>query len=311
MVGKLQKVTLREIWKHEAHDFTSWLVDNIDTLTEVLDVTLLNPIREHGTQNFNVDIIAEDENGNIVIIENQLEKSNHDHLGKLITYLAAVGANKAVWIVSEPRQEHVKAISWLNESELAEFYLIKIEGIKIGDSFPAPLFTLIVGPSEEAREAGETKKQYADRHHERKEFWTYLLGKAKERTKLHANISPSMYNWIGTSAGLNGLNYNYIIGQHEGRVELYIDNDRESGNRNKKMFDYLYQNKEEIEKAFGASLSWEPLESKRACRVVKIFDGIGYRDPDKWEQISDMMINAMTTLVRVLSPYVSKLKQFV
>src|SRR5699024_4385408 len=102
---------------------------------------------EQRTENFSVDIVAEDNDGRIVVIENQLEKSDHDHLGKLITYLTAVEASCAIWIVSEPRTEHVKAIAWLNESTSTDFYLIKLEAIKIGDSSPAPLFTEIVGPS--------------------------------------------------------------------------------------------------------------------------------------------------------------------
>src|SRR5205085_6047016 len=130
----------------------TWLENNLDILENVFDFKLTTRTREHSTGNFSVDLVAEDDSGNIVIIENQLEKSNHDHLGKIITYLASVDASKAIWIVSEPRQEHIKAISWLNESGLAEFYLLKIQGIKIGDSHPAPLLTLIVGPSEEARE---------------------------------------------------------------------------------------------------------------------------------------------------------------
>jgi RecB family endonuclease NucS len=79
MVGKIEKVALREIWKHEAHDFTTWLENNIDVLNSVLDFQLSPPEREKNTGNFNVDLVAEDENGNIVVIENQLEKSNHDH----------------------------------------------------------------------------------------------------------------------------------------------------------------------------------------------------------------------------------------
>src|SRR5690625_2679253 len=127
----------------------------------------------------------------IVIIENQLEKSNHDHLGKLITYLSAVGADCAIWIVSEPRSEHVKAVAWLNESTSTDFYLIKIEAIKIGDSLPAPLFTVIVGPSEEAREVGEAKKEMKERHVLRKQFWTTLLERARDKTTLHSNITRS------------------------------------------------------------------------------------------------------------------------
>jgi hypothetical protein len=113
----------------------------------------------------------------------------------------ALQAKRAVWIVAEPRPEHVAAITWLNESSAASFYLLKLEGIRINDSAPAPLLTLIVGPSEEGREVGETKKDLAEQHILRNKFWSELLRRAKERTKLHANISPSHQSWIST--GLN------------------------------------------------------------------------------------------------------------
>jgi hypothetical protein len=150
-----------------------------------------------------------------VIVENQLEKSDHDHLGKLLTYLVAIGAKTAVWIVSEPRPEHVNAVSWLNESSPASFYLVKVEAIRIGESSPAPLLTKVVGPSEESREVGETKKEWAERYTLRRRFWTKLLEKSTKMTRLHANISPSRYNWLGTSAGVSGLNYNYTVRQHD------------------------------------------------------------------------------------------------
>jgi Domain of unknown function (DUF4268) len=308
MVGKIEKVALREIWKHEAHDFTTWLENNIDVLNSVLDFQLSPPEREKNTGNFNVDLVAEDENGNIVVIENQLEKSNHDHLGKVITYLASVGATKAIWIVSEPRQEHVKAMSWLNESTSAEFYLFKIEGIKIGNSAPAPLLTLIVGPSDEVREAGQTKKEYAERHHLRKEFWQFLLEKAKEKTKLHSNISPGMYSWIGTGAGIGGVSFNYVIGQHEAKVELYIDHDKETGERNKEIFDKLFESKKEIEEKFEGTLEWERLDGKRACRIAKYFEGVGYKDNDKWEVLCEQMIISMIKLEKALTPFIQKIK---
>lgn len=254
-IEKIEKVPLREIWKHEAQEFTKWLQDNIEVLDDVLDIHLSNVEREQSTGTFNVDLKAEDEDGNLVIIENQLDKSNHDHLGKIITYLTAVGATKAIWIVSEPRPEHIGAISWLNESTAAEFYLLKIEAIKIGNSSPAPLLTLIVGPSEEAKEAGETKKEIAERYSIRHNFWSKLLEKAKSRTRLHETISPSQHSWIGTGAGKRGLGYNYSITQHEGKVELYIDRGKESADESKKIFDEFYVHKDEIEKTFGDKLS--------------------------------------------------------
>ncbi|MBY0534321.1 MAG: DUF4268 domain-containing protein [Chitinophagaceae bacterium] len=306
MIGKIEKVALRSIWKHEAKDFTTWLQENIDSLNQVLDFQISNVEREQSTGNFNVDLVAEDENGNPVIIENQLEKSNHDHLGKVITYLASIGAEKAIWIVSDPRQEHVKAISWLNESTAAEFYLIKIEAIKIGASDPAPLFTLIVGPSEEIREAGVTKKEYAERHHHRKSFWTFLLERAKQKTKLHANISPNIYSWVGTGSGIAGVTYNYVIGQHDAKTELYIDKDKEDGKENKELFDRLYAQKEAIEKSYGGELSWQRLDNKRASRIAKTFTGIGYKDEDNWEELADMMIDSMIRLEKAIAPFINK-----
>jgi len=308
MIGKIQKVHLREIWRHEAQDFTTWLQANIDVLNSVLPFQLSNVEREQNTGNFSVDLVAEDDEGSLVVIENQLEKSDHDHLGKLITYLASVGAGKAIWIVSDPRAEHIKAVSWLNES-IAEFYLFKIEGIKIGDSAPAPLLTLIIGTSKEVREAGETKKEYAERHYLRKEFWVHLLEMAKAKTKLHSNISPNIYSWIGTGAGIGGVSYNYVIGKHDSKIELYIDKDKGDGLENKAIFDQLYKNKKEIEEKFGGELSWEKLEGKRASRIAKYFSNGGFRsEKEKWDEIGGPMIDGMIKMVDALSPYIEKIK---
>ena len=111
----------------------------------------------------------------MVIIENQLEKSNHDHLGKLITYLTGMSAKAAIWIVSDPRPEHVAAVAWLDESSSAAFYMVKVEAVRIGESPAAPLFTLIVGPSEETKDVGQTKKEIAERYGIRKRWWTTLV----------------------------------------------------------------------------------------------------------------------------------------
>ena len=113
-IEKLQRVPLREVWKHEAYDFTQWLQENLDILNDTLDLELTSAEREQAAGSFSIDLVAENNDGQTVIIENQLEKSNHDHLGKLITYLTAREASGAIWIVSEPRQEHINAISWLN-----------------------------------------------------------------------------------------------------------------------------------------------------------------------------------------------------
>lgn len=184
-------------------------------MNTALDLNLVNVDREREAGSFSIDLVAEDESGRTVVIENQLEKSNHDHLGKLITYLTAMSASIAIWIVSDPRPEHVAAIAWLNESTSASFYIVKVEAVRIGDSPAAPLFTLIVGPSEEAQDAGQTKREIAERYILRKRWWTMLLERAAKVTKLHAHISPNQSTYLIVSAGIRGLYFGYTVIQEE------------------------------------------------------------------------------------------------
>ncbi len=307
MIEKIKRLPLREAFKHEALDFTKWLEENIDVLNDATDLTLSNAEREKTAGDFSVDLVAEDEAGNKVIIENQLERSNHDHLGKLITYLVGMEARAAIWIVANPRPEHVSAIAWLNESSSASFYLLKLEAIKIGSSAPAPLLTLIVGPSDETKAIGKAKKEYSERHDIRYEFWKQLLGYAKSKTKLHTAISPGRYHWAGTGAGKSGLSYNYIVLEYETSAELYIDRGKESESANKAIFDALFANKTEIEKAFGEELEWQRLDAKRACRIRKVVVKGGWKDQEKWAEAIPATVDVMIRFEKAIKPYVQKL----
>ncbi len=308
MIQKIARIPLRGAFKHEAYDFTKWLQDNLDVLNDCIDLTLSNADREAAAGDFSVDLVAEDETGNKVIIENQLEKSDHDHLGKLITYLVAMEARAAIWIVSEPRPEHVSAITWLNESSSANFYLLKLEAIRIGESDPAPLLTLIVGPSDETKAVGKAKHEFAERYDIRRAFWTRLLEHAKTKTKLHAAISPGRYSWIGTGAGKSGLGLNYVTWEHETCVELYIDRGKGRDTENKSIFDAFYAKKDEIEKTFGDVLEWDRLDSKRASRIRKTINLGGWKDPEKWDEAHAKMVDAMIRLEKALRPYLQKLE---
>ena len=308
MIGRIKRVPLREVWKHEALDFTTWLTENIDLLNEILDLNLSSAESEKNAGAFNVDITAEDTDGNPVIIENQLEKSDHDHLGKLITYLTSIDAKTAIWVVADPRPEHIRAVTWLNEAGTAKFYMVKVEAVQIGESEPAPLLSLIVGPSEEGEKIGVDKKKLAERHEIRYRFWMQLLERAKTKTKLHSGISPSIYNWVGTGSGVRGLGYNYAITQHEAYVELYIDKGKDSPEENLVIFDKLSGFKDAIERDFGEPLEWQRLEERRACRIRKVIVG-GYRDDEsKWPEIHTAMIDAMIRLEKALSPHIKELK---
>ncbi|MBE3098670.1 MAG: DUF4268 domain-containing protein [Planctomycetes bacterium] len=309
MIGRIDRVPLRDVWKHEASDFTKWLEENIEVLNDILDLNLTTAEREKDAGDFSVDLVAEDDKGNPVVIENQLERSNHDHLGKLVTYLTAVGARTAIWVVSDPRPEHINAISWLNESNAASFYLLKVEAIRIGDSEPAPLLTLIVGPSKEGRKVGEKKKDMAERYGIRHKFWTGLLGYAKTKTKLHAGISPSEYSYIVTGAGISGLTYGYAITKHAATVDFYIDRGKGAEKETKAIFEELLSAKDNIERTFGEALEWQRLEERRYCLIRKQITVGGWRDdPAKWPEVYAAMVDAMIRLEKALKPHVQKLK---
>lgn len=307
MVQKITRIPLREAFKHEAYDFTKWLEENLDVLNDTLDITLCNAEREATAGDFSVDLVAEDEAGGKVIIENQLEKSNHDHLGKVITYLVAMEAHTAIWIVSDPRPEHVSAITWLNESSTANFYLLKMEAIKIGNSDPAPLLTLIVGPSESTKAVGKAKQEFAERYDVRKAFWKMLLDTAKTKTRLHSGLSPSRYGWIGTGAGKSGISYNYVVWEHESAVELYIDRGKDADDENKAIFDGLFARKLEIEAQAGVEFDWQRLDNKRACRIRKSFNVGGFKDESQWGEIINTTVDGMIKLEFALKPYVQKI----
>ncbi len=302
-IGNLQRVALRAVWGKEPNDFTPWLEENIEVLNDTINLSITIVEREHRpTERLSVDLLGEIETG-LVVIENQLEASNHDHLGKLITYLTAIDAKVGVWIVADPKPEHVGAINWLNQTNLADFYLVKLEAVQIEGSLPAPLLTLIVGSSEESKEAGDKKKEEYERHTLRRQFWAGLLDRARVRTPLHANISAKQYASI-YAAVKSGVSLQYTIRQHDSGVGLYID--RRNKSENVEIFRALKEKKGEIEGAFGEPLEWEQRDDKRVCRIVKsqVSQG-GYRnEAEDWEEIQDAMIDAMIRLNDALEPHI-------
>lgn len=304
-IGKLQRVPLREVWKHEAYDFTQWLQQNLDVLNTALGLNLVNAEREQAAGSFSIDLVAEDDGGGTVVIENQLEKSNHDHLGKLITYVTAMQARTAVWIVSEPRPEHVAALNWLNNGTDTAFYLVKVEAVRIGDSPAAPLLTVIVGPSEE-NSVRLQKQELAERYGIRQLWWSQLI--KRPGAKLHSHITPGTYSWIGTSSGVRGLNLNYVVTQTDCAAELYIDRGKDAELENSAIFEQLQAHRADIDGQVPYSISWEPLDGRRACRLRITVPG-GYRAPEaEWAGIHDNAIAAMNALNAALQPHLKKLK---
>jgi len=187
--------------------------------------------------------------------------------------------------------------------------MVKVEAVRIGGSPAAPLFTLIVGPSEETRNVGRTKKEIAERYGIRKQWWATLIERSAAVSKLHAHISPGEYSWLGTSSGIRGLGLVYTVGQDECGAELYIDRGKDSEEENKHIFDHLSEHREAIDKAFGGGLDWQRLDNRRACRIRFTRKGGGYRSPEEeWPAIQDAIILAMNRFEQALRPYLKQLK---
>jgi len=277
-LGKLNYIKdLRAEWQHEEKDFTPWLADNISLLGEALGLNLEVISTEHDVGSFSLDILSKDiDSGNFVAIENQLEITDHTHLGQILTYASGVDANTVIWISKEVREEHRKAIDWLNQitNEDIEFFAVEIKLIQIGDSDIAPFFNVKASPNDWSKEqktkitssSGITERQ--EYYHE---FFTSFLNLVNIEMPNLTNSKKVSYDSCKTfPAGVSGYSYSAAIRSgNRFSIELYID----TGNKeiNKDKFANLEKYKIDIEDKLG-ELSWERLDNKKACRIAAYID---------------------------------------
>lgn len=312
-IGRIERVPLREVWQNEARDFTPWLLDNIDVLCETLGLEMLEVVRELSTGNLNVDLVAQDEQGQTVIIENQVEKSDHRHLGQLLTYLSTLEASTAIWIVADARGEHIDAVSWLNKSGLAAFYLVQLEAIRIGDSLPAPMFTLMAGPSEELAESGELMQELREssgRNELYRRFWEGLLERSRGRTSLFSAVSARSDSLLPTAARSRaGLSFQYISRKKGPTVALLLE--AKPAEVNNEILRELMVHRDAIESDFGSELQWLDKPGKNACAIEHLLEARHFKEypEDEWPELQDRMIEAMIRLEKALRPYLDQLSR--
>ena len=224
-VGRLKIVSARDVFKSEAADFTPWVAKNLDYLSEALDITELELEQiEVVVGRYRCDIKASS-GGKIVAIENQLEPSDHTHLGQLLTYLVGMEADVGVWICAEPRDEHVKTVEWLNTFAQKQIYLVQVRFVQIGDSAQAPMFEVIAGPDESNAQIAQSKAADNARPELRRQFWTELTQTIEDQTNPFYGLQPSPYHWMGRPLGKGGFGINCVLQKaRASSVELYIDN---------------------------------------------------------------------------------------
>jgi hypothetical protein len=310
-LGKLKKVEdLRSIWGHEGHDFTPWLRDNIELLAGAVGLELDLVESESPVGNYAVDLYAKDLNtGRWVIIENQLEQTDHSHLGQLMAYAAGKEAGVIIWISPQFRDEHRQALDWLNEitDETASFFGIELELLQVDDSRPAPHFKLVAQPNEWQKIISRPPT-VSPRQQAYQAFFSELLDKVKaEYPNLTRAKKVYPQNWFSYPVGCFGFYINTVFGRdNQFRVELYID--MEDHEKNKSAFDTLCQCREEVEARIGQPVVWERLDDKRASRIYCGTNGSIDDDRTRLEELQNWAVDLVTTFHKVFKPRVRKLK---
>lgn len=316
-LGEIKEVELREIWEKEDKEFTPWLKENIDLLSEKLGIEIIDVETEENIGGFRLDLIGKDANSNkIVAVENQLEPTDHPHLGQLITYSAGVDAGFVVWVAKELRDEHKKALKWLNKNCFSDilFFGVEVHAISIDDSNPAVDFRVVVKPNDWE---GNIKSSTTTSEREifYFNFFSKLVDSYSEKNPEFRKPKVGPKQWLGFNAGRSGLSFNWALSRRRNRfsVELYIDTG--NGTENKRIFDELKSHKAEIDLEIEG-VEWEELETRRACRIVIYRENI-YREnsgilkslnEEEKEGLVEWGAEQMKTFSETFSKYIKKIE---
>lgn len=280
-LGRLTAVPAREVWPHEAHDFTPWLLDNVDVLSDLLGMDLALEVAEHPVGDFSLDLMGRDEaTGRAVIVENQLEVSDHTHLGQILTYAAGTDPTTIVWVATGFRAEHRAALDWLNDrtDEGTRFFGVEIHVVRIGESAPAPAFKLIAQPNDwgkQVRAATAASAETSDRTRAYWDFWELFRTRLKEdHPGWTSSTQSTKSSWFSKTAGVSGANFVSAFTRQGLAVQLAFEDPDAALNTSR--FEALSAVRNALEAAFGGPLLWEELDGRKSSRVTALLDG--YRD---------------------------------
>lgn len=300
-LGKMIRVTdLRSVWPHEANDFTKWLSENLILLGDTIGIELELEERESSVGSFNVDIYAKEVGTNRrVIIENQLEDTNHDHLGKLITYASGKGAEVIIWVVKRARDEHRQAIEWLNQRTDINigFFLLEIELWQIGDSQKAPRFNIVERPNDWSKTM-KTIEGLSNTDMLKLEFWTSfneIMSNNTNFTHNFRNRKASPQHWYDLSIGSSAYHISLTINTQKQKVgtEICIHDDKE-------LFEQFKIHKDEISSMLNSEVEW--IEATKSCRIL-VTTNINPKKRECWEKAYDWFLEKAIIFKEVVSKF--------
>ena len=308
-LGEIRKLRVRDHWKHEEHEFTPWLAreENIGKLGDAIGLELQVVGVEVPVGPFSADVLAKDAWENYVVIENQFGKTDHDHLGKLLTYAAALDAKAVVWVAEHFTDEHRKTIEWLNErvSDDLGIYAVEIELWQIDQSRPGLRFNVLSEPTEISKQATAVKASgvITDAKKLQLEFWTAFRDQLLERRIVPTAQAPGPRYWFNVSLGRSNFTLSNIANTFDGKigVRVYISNKVASA-----ALPQLEAERTAIESEIGETLEWDP-NPEAKDKIIRLEHTADLNDRGRWPEYISWLVDKVAKFKKAFEPRVKKL----
>lgn len=312
MLGEFEPVDLRTVWNNEATDFTPWLAkaENLEKLSKTLGMDLETTGTEQSVGAYRADLLCKDAfSGNAVLIENQLEKTNHSHLGQILTYSAGLNVKTVVWIASRFTDEHRAAMDYLNEitEEGYSFFGLEIELWKIGNSAPAPKFNIISRPNTWTKNVRESNHQHGELSEVKRQqlaYWTAFKDFMEARKSSVRCQNGSPQHWSNMSIGKSGF---WLTARVNSLKSVISADFRFKTPTSKAVYHQFYSDKEAIEKEFGGALEWNELPEGKESYVTVTKDKADFRNDNDWENQFTWLADKLECLDKVFRKRVKKI----
>lgn len=314
-LGHLRRLNPRDAWANEATDFTPWLAQeaNFQALADTLHFVEPEILHEeHRIGDFYADIVAKDRDG-LILIENQLEQTDHSHLGQVLTYLAGLdGPAKVVWISTKVREEHRAAIDWLNANTPSDyaFFAVELEVFQIGDGPAAPHFHVAARPNEWSRHVSARNRQInneglGEAAQIYKALWTGLQEHLRDHDPDFRERQPPPQHWWPFPIGRSGFHLTTVASVREVQigVELYCQRDP-----SKAVFDHLFKDRADVDVEFGEPLSWERLDDKLGWRVIIRKTNAPPNERERWTEYFAWYLDQLTRFRRTFKARLAELE---
>ena len=309
-LGELKQKTLRTVWGHEEIEFTPWLArdENMARLSEAIGMDLQIERTEVPVGPYYADILAKDASGGYVVIENQFGKTNHDHLRKLITYGATLGAMAVVWVAEQFTDEHKKALDWLNDrtTDGLSLYAVQLEVLQIDNSRPAVRFNVVSEPSAIIRSATIAKSSgpLTEAQQLQLAFWTMFRDRLMEKKVLTSAQTPRPQYWFDIPLGRTSFVLSNIVDTSAGRigVRVYLSNEIADA-----ALTQLDAERAIIEAEIGSKLQWNPYPEKKD-KIIALFRKVDLDARDRWPDYCDWLIDHVVKFRKAFMPRIKSLK---